>query len=65
LGKGVLAHSLPHSRDLKSRSKKGDCAPGETERGGDSRLDRTRLNNFLIIDAYDLQPLCRTAGICV
>ena len=23
---------------------------GETERGGDSRFDRTRLNNFLIIE---------------
>lgn len=26
---------------------------GETKRGGDSRLDRTRLNSFLIIDAYE------------
>jgi len=34
--------ALPRSSDLKRRTRKSDCALGESERGGDSPLDQRR-----------------------
>ena len=37
--------ALPRSADLKRRTRKGDCALGESERGGDSPLDQRRSSS--------------------
>ena len=37
--------ALPRSSDLKRRTKKSDCALGESERGGDSPLDQRRSSS--------------------
>ena len=36
---------LPHSHDLRRRTRKSDCALGESERGGDSPLDQRRSSS--------------------
>ena len=37
--------ALPRSSDLKRRTRKSDCALGESERGGDSPLDQRRSSS--------------------